>query len=81
MLSLRPLPTETVSRIVSGQIITSAYSVVKELVENALDAEAKSIEIRLDNFGTGLVKKMRQPGLFQNSVILLIYKISSGQAS
>lgn len=56
MLSLRPLPTETVSRIVSGQIITSAYSVVKELVENALDAEAKSIEIRLDNFGLDKVE-------------------------
>ena len=56
MLSLRPLPTETVSRIVSGQIITSAYSVVKELVENALDAEAKSVEIRLDNFGLDKVE-------------------------
>ena len=51
MNALKALPQETVSRITSGQIITSPYSVVKELVENSLDALALSIDIRLENFG------------------------------
>ena len=56
MLSLKPLPKDTVSLITSGQIITSAFSVVKELVENSLDAGAKSVEIRLDNYGLDKVE-------------------------
>ena len=56
MLSLKPLPKDTVSLITSGQIITSAFSVVKELVENSLDAGAKSVEIRVDNYGLDKVE-------------------------
>ena len=56
MLSMKALPKDTVSLITSGQIITSAFSIVKELVENSIDAGAKSIEIRLDNFGLDKVE-------------------------
>ena len=56
MMSMKPLPKDTVSLITSGQIVTSAFSVVKELVENALDAGAKSIEIKLDNYGLDKVE-------------------------
>ena len=50
-ITLKELPKETVSLINSGQIITSVNSAVKELIENSLDAEASSIEVRLDNYG------------------------------
>ncbi|XP_073489290.1 PMS1 protein homolog 1 isoform X1 [Aquarana catesbeiana] len=45
------LPLETIRLLSSSQVITSVVSVVKELVENALDANANSIEIKLENFG------------------------------
>ncbi|XP_018425736.1 PREDICTED: PMS1 protein homolog 1 isoform X2 [Nanorana parkeri] len=45
------LPSETIRLLSSSQVITAVVSVVKELVENALDANANSIEIKLDNFG------------------------------
>lgn len=41
------LPSSTVRLIASSQVITSVSSVVKELIENSLDAGASSIEIKL----------------------------------
>jgi DNA mismatch repair ATPase MutL len=35
----------------SAQVIVSIKSVVKELLENSLDAGAKAIDIKLDNAG------------------------------
>jgi hypothetical protein len=44
---LHPLQGDTVRLLSCSQVITSLHSVVKELVENALDAKATSISIRL----------------------------------
>ena len=75
MLSMKPLPKETVSLITSGQIITSAYSVVKELVENSLDAGATSIEVRLDNYGLDKVEvKDDGCGLSRDQIHLMTTK-------
>uniref|UniRef100_A0A8C5QDX8 PMS1 homolog 1, mismatch repair system component n=1 Tax=Leptobrachium leishanense TaxID=445787 RepID=A0A8C5QDX8_9ANUR len=45
------LPQSTIRLLSSSQVITSVVSVVKELLENALDASATSIDIKLENFG------------------------------
>ncbi|RGB43813.1 histidine kinase-like ATPase [Rhizophagus diaphanus] len=49
---IRPLDNTTVRRISSGQVITKVEDVVKELVENSIDAESTSIEVKL--VGDGL---------------------------
>ncbi|KAL5007899.1 hypothetical protein ScPMuIL_016705 [Solemya velum] len=54
--SLKQLPSSTVRLIGSTQVIVSVFSVVKELVENALDANATSIDIKLDNYGLDKVE-------------------------
>ena len=54
--SLSALPAETISLITSGQIITSVSSVVKEAVENSLDAGADIIEILLEDHGLKLIQ-------------------------
>jgi DNA mismatch repair protein PMS1 len=46
-MSLHLLSKETVHLLSSSQVITSVYAVVKELVENSLDAKATSIEVKL----------------------------------
>ena len=75
MTSMKALPEETVSRITSGQVITSVYSVVKELVENSLDGGSTSVEIRLDNFGLDKIEvKDDGYGLSQDEIRLITSK-------
>ncbi|XP_038277619.1 PMS1 protein homolog 1 isoform X2 [Dermochelys coriacea] len=48
---MKQLPAETVRLLSSSQVITSVVSVVKELIENSLDANATSIDVKLENYG------------------------------
>ncbi|KAI8777250.1 PMS1 protein 1 [Biomphalaria glabrata] len=48
---LQLLPKSTITLIGSSQVIVSVYSVIKELVENSVDAGATSLDIKLENYG------------------------------
>ncbi|XP_026552690.1 PMS1 protein homolog 1 [Pseudonaja textilis] len=48
---MKQLPAETVRLLSSSQVIVSVVSVVKELVENSLDANSTSIDVKLENYG------------------------------
>ena len=73
--TIRILSEDMINKIAAGEVVERPASVIKELIENALDAKANSIVVEIKNAGKELIKvKDSGHGMSQGDALLSLQR-------
>ncbi len=82
MGEIRVLPEEVSSKIAAGEVIEGPHSIVRELIDNSLDAEAGQIKITVNNGGKDYIQVTDNGrGMTEADALLSVQKHTTSKIS
>ncbi len=79
---IKILPENLANKIAAGEVIHRPESAVKELLENAIDAEAKTIEVMIKRAGKSLIQVCDDGvGMSEDDAVISIQKHATSKIS
>nr|AGE95369.1 DNA mismatch repair protein [Encephalitozoon cuniculi] len=70
-MEIKRLPSDVISRISAGEVITRPYNILKETIENSLDANSTHITIKMEQDGLTLTVEDDGDGIHESDFELL----------
>ncbi len=80
MSDIKILPYDTIKKISSGELVYKPFLILKELLENSLDAKSSFLKIYFKNKGMDLIKVVDNGlGISRNNLLMCIKNNSTNK--